>query len=87
MSNDVKVVGHVVLPDAPQKHKCVCDDCGDVLDDSFGDPRHKISTYDTKDAKEPSSVRWICYSCVDQKFGDHSPYSIFDGGSDWMSML
>ena len=76
----------MVLPDAPKKHKCICDDCGDVLDDSFGDPRVEIKTFDSRDAKEPSSIRWICEWCADQRFGDHSPINIFDGTPDWIKM-
>ena len=79
-----KVIGKITLPDAPQKHKCVCDECCDVLNDSNGDPRVKVSRYDSMDSKEPSSVRWICDVCADEQFGDHSPSSIFDGTPDWM---
>ena len=81
------VVGYISIPYAPQKHKCVCDDCGNDVDDSFGDPRVKIETFNSKSAKEPSSVRWICKWCEDMLFGDHSPSSIFDSTPDWMRML
>jgi len=82
--DSIKVIGKITLPDAPKKHKCVCDDCGDVLNDSFGDPRVRVSTYDSMETKEPSSVRWVCEVCADDQFGDHSPSSIFDGTPDWM---
>lgn len=77
MLQEVKVIGKIILPDAPQKHKCVCDDCGCDVDDSWGDPRVRISTFNSKDAKEPLAVRWVCESCADELFGDSSPYSIF----------
>jgi len=88
MSHELpKVVGYIQIPDAPKKHKCVCHDCGNELNDRFGDPRVKIETFNSKDAKYPSSVRWICENCADEQFGDHSPNSIFCGTPDWMKML
>lgn len=72
--DSIKVIGKIVLPDAPQKHKCVCHDCGDVLDDSCGDPRSRVTT-EWKDGRKEE--RWICDYCADEQFGDHSPYSIF----------
>jgi hypothetical protein len=82
--DSIKIIGKITLPDAPVKHKCVCDDCGDVLNDSCGDPRHKVSTYSDKYAVNPTAVRWICDICADEQFGDYEPYSIFDGTPDWM---
>lgn len=73
-----KVVGKIELPDAPQKHKCTCDECGCHVDDRFGDSRVKVSTFMSMDAKEPSAVRWVCESCADELFSDHSPKSIFE---------
>jgi transcription initiation factor TFIIIB Brf1 subunit/transcription initiation factor TFIIB len=77
MNSLPKVIGYVHIPDAPKKHKCTCDDCGCQLDDSCGDPRVEVKRFDSKDAKEPSSVRWICEYCADEQFGDHEPNSIF----------
>jgi hypothetical protein len=76
-SSSLNVVGYVHIPNAPKKHKCVCDECSSQLDDSFGDPRVKVQTFDSMDAKEPSSVRWVCEVCADELFGDHYPNSIF----------
>ena len=75
--NFVKVIGHITLPNAPIKHKCVCADCGDEVDDRFGDPRVEVKTFDSRDAKKPSSIRLICSWCDYIQFGDSSPYSIF----------
>jgi hypothetical protein len=72
-----KVVGYIMLPDAPKKHKCTCDDCGDVLDDSFGDPRVEVKTFDSRDAKRPSAIRMLCECCVYDLFYDSEPHSIF----------
>ena len=64
-----KIVGHIDLIDyAPKKHKCTCDDCGCEVNDSWGDPRVKISTFNSKDAKEPSAVRWVCEWCADETY-------------------
>jgi hypothetical protein len=79
-----KVIGMVTIPDAPKKHKCICDDCKDVLDDSFGDPRNRVTT-EWNDGR--FEERWICDVCADEQFGDHEPYSIFDGTPDWMRMI
>ena len=88
MSHELpKVVGYIEIPDVPKKHKCVCDDCGSVLDDRCGDPRVIVKTFDSKDDKNPSSIEWICEICADERFEDHSPSSIFDATPDWIRML
>jgi hypothetical protein len=81
MDNSIKIIGKITLPDAPKKHKCVCDDCKDVLDDSCGDPRNRVTTKWNDGRFEE---RWICDVCADEQFGDHSSSSIFDGTPDWM---
>ena len=59
-------------------NNCICDECGDYLDDSFGDPRVKILNYKSKDAIEPTSIDWICEYCVDVLFNNsREPRSIF----------
>lgn len=75
-----KIIGRIEIPDAPKEHKCICDDCGEVLDDSCGDPRIQVVTYESWDAKEPSSIKWVCNSCscIDDLFGNHEPRSIFE---------
>jgi hypothetical protein len=83
-SSNPKVVGHIVLPDAPKKHKCTCDDCGCQLDDSFGDPRHKVVSSWNNGRREE---RMICDVCADEQFPDLEPRNIFDGTPDWMRML
>lgn len=65
------------LEEFNSKHRCICDECNSMLDDSFGDPRQKVFRYDSKYAKEPSSVRMLCSYCMDEMYGDHSPHSIF----------
>lgn len=86
MLQEVKVVGKIILPDAPKKHKCTCDDCKNVLDDSWGDPRNRVTTEWNDGRREE---RWICDYCADEQFGDldNEPCSIFDGTPDWMRML
>ena len=81
MEQSLKVIGKIILPDAPKKHKCICDDCGDVLNDSCGDPRHKVVTSWTDGRKEE---KMICDVCVDEQFPDLEPRNIFDGTPDWM---
>lgn len=63
-----KVIGKIILPDAPKKHKCICDDCGDVLDDSCGDPRHNVVISWTDGRKEEKMICDVClvYSMVHQ---------------------
>ena len=73
----VKVLGRINIPLKSNKTKCICDDCGCKVNDKFGDPRVKISTFNSKDAKEPSAVRWVCEFCAHELFGDHEPSSIF----------
>lgn len=82
----VKILGKITLPVQKVKTKYLCDDCGCELNDSFGDPRIKVSTFDSISAKEPSSVRWICEWCSDEQFGDDSPNSVFDGTPDYLRM-
>ena len=67
---NVKVLGSITLPLKSIKTKCLCDDCGCEVNDSFGDPRIEVKTFDSMISKEPSSVRWICEWCADQQFGD-----------------
>lgn len=84
---NVKVLGSIALPLKSIKTKCLCDDCGCEVNDSFGNPRIEIKTFDSKTSKEPSSVRWICESCADQQFGDHSSSSIFDGVPEYLRII
>ena len=70
-----KVIGKISLPLGSPSRKCTCDECGDVLNDSCGDPRVRVSRYDSMDS---TSVRWICDVCADEQFGDHSSHSIFE---------
>lgn len=58
-------------------NNCICDECGNHVNDSFGDPRVKVYRYDFKDSKEPSSFRMICQDCEYDLFTDHEPHSIF----------
>lgn len=77
MNNPVKVIGHIMLPDAPIKHKCICEECGDILNTKFGDPRIEVLTYPSKYDKQPTSSRLICPVCANDLFGDSEPCSIF----------
>jgi hypothetical protein len=86
VNSNPKVVGHIVLPDAPKKHKCVCDDCGNEVDDSFGDPRVRVTT---NYADGSRSERFICANCEFDQWdcNDVEPHSIFDGAPDWIRMM
>jgi|WetSurSiteA1Bulk_404760.scaffolds.fasta_scaffold06899_2 hypothetical protein len=85
VNSNPKVVGHVVLPDAPQKHKCTCDDCGNELNDSWGDPRVRVVSHYADGSKDE---RFICPNCEFEQYGDNSePKSIFDSTPDWMRMI
>lgn len=77
MNNLPKVVGYITLPDAPKKHKCICDECGWEVPDGWGDTRVEVKSYDSIYATEPVLIRMICEACADEQFGDHSPSSIF----------
>jgi hypothetical protein len=81
-----KVVGHIELSDAPKKHKCICDDCGNELNDSWGDPRVRVVSHYADGSKDE---RFICPNCEFDTFGDinNGPRSIFDGTPDWMRMI
>lgn len=78
MDTNVKVIGNITLPDAPQKHKCVCTECGCKVNDKFGDQRHEVKVFDSRDAIKPSAIRWLCDWCFDEEFSNHEPKSIFD---------
>jgi hypothetical protein len=85
----IKVLGKITLPIQKVKRvktKCLCDDCGCELDDSCGDLRIKIETFDSMTAKEPTSVRWVCECCSINLFIDTEPSSIFDGTPDYLRM-
>jgi len=38
-----RVIGKIDLPEAPKRIKCVCDTCGDELNDSFGEIGYKVT--------------------------------------------
>jgi len=78
--DSIKVIGKIVLPE--NKNTFIsCDDCGCLVNDSCGDPRHLVTTEYSDGKKEE---RMICDVCADEQFGDHEPCSIFDGTPDWM---
>jgi len=86
MNSLPKVVGKIVLPDVPQKHKCICDECGNEVNDSFGDPRISVKRVYSDGSTEE---RMICPDCEFDIFQDtyNEPRTIFDGTPDWMRML
>lgn len=57
---------------------CKCDECNEVVNTSFGDPREKVFRFDDKHQVIPSSIRMLCSYCIDDLFGTHEPDSIFD---------
>ena len=38
MIQEQKIIGYT-YPNASIKHKCVCDECNSIVEDSFGDKR------------------------------------------------
>ena len=62
-----KIVGRIVIPIAPKKHKYLCDTCKSVLDNSWGEPGIKITTLNSSN---DSSNKWICVSCYDDLLND-----------------
>ena len=76
MTQEVKVVGYVDISDAPQKHKCTCDECGNDVNDSWGDPRTKVTRIYSDGTEE---IRRICPDCEFEMYGnlDNEPRSIF----------
>lgn len=86
MLQEVKVVGRIDVPNTTSKHVCTCDYCGNDVDDSWGDPRTKVTRTYSDGTEE---IRYICSNCEFEEFGalDESPRSIFDGTPDWMRML
>jgi hypothetical protein len=80
-----KIVGYIDMPNAPVKDKCICHDCGNQLNDSFGDPRVRITTIHHDGSKE---TRMICSDCEFEQFNDNlQPSNIFDGVPDWIRVL
>ena len=57
---------------------CRCDECNVEVNTSYGDPRTKVFRYDSKEQKEPSSIRMVCSYCIDEMFNYHEPDSIFE---------
>jgi len=86
MLQEVKVVGWIDVPNTTSKYVCTCDYCGNDVDDSWGDPRTKVTRTYSDGTEE---IRYICSNCEFEEFGalDESPRSIFDGTPDWMRML
>lgn len=78
----IKVVGKINIPDIP-KHKCICHECGAILNDNFGDPRHKITTFFQNGKKKE---RLVCDVCADENYPSFpESHNIFDGRSDYLS--
>jgi len=85
----IKVLGKITLPIQKVKRvktKCLCDDCGCEFRDSWGNRSIEIKTFDSMNAKEPTSVRWVCEWCAYDLFNDTEPSSIFDGTPDYLRM-
>lgn len=76
MVQEQKIIGYT-YPNASIKHKCICDECKSVVNGGFGDTRQEVFRFDSKGAKDPSSIRMLCSYCIDELFGDHEPHSIF----------
>jgi len=57
---------------------CKCDECNEEVNTSFGDPRTKVFRYDSKEQKEPSSIRMVCSYCINDLFYSSEPNSIFE---------
>lgn len=59
----------VALYTKTKNNKCICDECGDEVDSSWGDVRKEVFRFDSKDQKVPSSIRMVCPSCIEDLFG------------------
>jgi hypothetical protein len=64
-SNAVKVVGRIVLSETSTNRKPKCADCGTYVDNSFGDSRVTVTTFDSK---LRNSERKVCSYCADMLF-------------------
>jgi predicted RNA-binding Zn-ribbon protein involved in translation (DUF1610 family) len=79
-----KVIARIHIPD-DYNSKCTCDECGNELNDYWGDPRVRVVTHYADGSK---NERFICPNCEFEQYGDNSePKSIFDGTPDWMRMI
>jgi transcription initiation factor TFIIIB Brf1 subunit/transcription initiation factor TFIIB len=61
----VKVVGRISIPNVirnPKEkyQKCVCDYCGSVSYDRFGDPRVEVKVIDSKNK---TTIKRVCVTC------------------------
>ena len=55
---------------------CKCDECNEVVNTSFGDPREEVFKIDENGIKY--GHRMLCSFCIDDLFGYHEPDTIFD---------
>lgn len=60
MSQDLKIIGKIEIPEPKVKEKCTCDYCKRALNDSFGDPRVEITRVSYSGKK---IVNYICDDC------------------------
>lgn len=85
---NLEIIGKITIPDAYEKHECICEYCGNDANSSCGDTR--IDVYvETKelDGSITKETRKMCRDCEFEHFGDFGPSNIFDGSPDWMRML
>ena len=71
-----KVLGKIHIPDNYQTNKCICDECGNELDDSWGDPRVRVKRVHPDGKGE---IIMICHDCDFEMFWNNpEPDNIFE---------
>lgn len=64
-----QVLAIISIPDTYTNSKCVCDECGNELDDSWGDPRIRVEKVHPDGREE---TKMICLNCDYEMFKDVS---------------
>ena len=72
----IKIVGKIDLSQIVKDPLCRCDECNEVVNTSFGDPREEVFRIDENGIKY--GHRMLCPYCLDELFGEHQPKSIFE---------
>lgn len=79
-----EIIGKIEIPNQHSNNIVCCDDCKIALDNSFGDPREKVTT---TFADNTISIRMLCKWCINDLFEEYEPNNIFEGTPDWQKML
>jgi hypothetical protein len=71
-STGARIIGKIEIPEPKKNHPCLCDHCGNKVDDSFGDPRTEVYSVCEDGSRK---VRYLCEYCI-QDFDNISTPSI-----------